>query len=249
MTQLDDDLARIVREDPPHTGAVDTAGLIRSGTRLRRRRQLAVTAGAGLAAAAVVAPFLLLGGGEDTVGISPADSPRLGTTTPSSPSTDTVTIDELQDKAPRTPLVCGVMACADRHGRYGRTGSPEEGTVTGSPLDMGVFHGNMEVLYATDGILSSGIVDDGRLIRTVWAFRPEEEGLGPMRVYGGERTVTAEGRAHFGIIGYVKGVHTEVTAGVNGETRGRQWHQHGRPPRLHRLLRHRSVGRGMGGQG
>ena len=80
MSQLDHDLARLVREDPLPQGIPDTAGLIRLGSRLRRRRQLAVTAGVGLAAAAVVAPFLLLGGGGEAVDLAPADEPAASVT-------------------------------------------------------------------------------------------------------------------------------------------------------------------------
>ena len=82
MTQLDEDLTRIVREDPIHTGAPDVARLMRTGSRLRRRRQVAVAAGVGLAAAAVIAPFTLLGGGSEAVDLSPADQPRATTEAP-----------------------------------------------------------------------------------------------------------------------------------------------------------------------
>lgn len=235
MTQLDDDLARLVHEDPLHPAAADTARVIRAGARLRRRRRLAVSVGAGLAAAAVVAPFIVLGGSDDaSVGIAQADQPRLSTSTPVAPDPDTATLtplDELLSKGPQAPSVCGVMACRPKRGQLG---SPEEGSEIGSRLEMGTFDGHTEVLYAAHNegfdtstgepmdkvaVLSSGIVIDGQLRRTVWAFQPHEDRLGPIRVYGGERTVDASGHAHFGVIGYVEGEHTEVTATSGGQTR------------------------------
>lgn len=231
MTQLDDDLARLVHDDPPHTGVVDTARLIHTGSRLRRRRQLVVIAGAGLAAAVVVAPFALLGGNNDTVGISPADSPHLTTSSATPSDIKPASIDELQKRVENREQVCGVMACQSRSGRYG---SPEEGEVIGAQLEMGVFDGNTEVLYAarTEGfdtmtgepkdsvdVISSGIVVDGRLRRTVWAFQPNEDPRRPIFLYGGERTVTAAGQAHFGAFGVVEGEHAEITATSDGQTR------------------------------
>lgn len=223
MNQLDDDLTRLVREDPLHTGVADTPGLIRAGSRLRRRRQLAVVAGAGLAAAAVVAPFMLLGGSSDTVGLSPATSP--------SPGADaSVTVDGLKPDA--TPGVCGVAVCKPNQGTYGVL---ERGEQIGTQLEMGTFDGNTEVLYAarTKGfdtrtgkpldsvdVISTGIVVEGRLRRTVWAFQPQQDELaGPLGLYGGQRTLSADGQAHFGIFGYVKGEHTEITATSGGQTR------------------------------
>ncbi len=231
MTQLDNDLARLVQQEPLPTGAPDTAGLIRAGSRLRRRRHLVVTAGAGLAAAVVVAPFMLLGGSEDTVGISPADSPRLATAATTPADTKPVTIDELQKRVEAREHVCGVMACVDKHGGYGTL---EKGEVIGARLEMGLHDGHMEVLYAARNegfdtmtgepkdsvdVISSGIVVDGRLRRTVWAFQPNEDPRGPILLYGGERTVSEDGAAHFGIFGYVEGEHAEITATSDGQTR------------------------------
>jgi len=220
MTQLDEDLARLVHEDPLPTGVADTAGLIRAGSRLRRRRQLAVAAGAGLAAAAVVAPFMLLGGGSDTVALSPATSP--------SPASDaTVPVDGLKPDA--TPGVCGVAVCKPNKGEL------ERGEPIGTSLEMGTFDGNTEVLYAARNkgfdtrtgkpldsvdVIATGIVVEGKLRRTVWAFQPHQDALaGPLGLYGGDRTLTENGEAHFGVFGYVKGEHAEITATSGGQTR------------------------------
>lgn len=225
MTQLDEDLTRLVHDDPLPTSAADTAALIRVGSRLRRRRQIAVTAGVGLAAAAVVAPFMLLGGGDDTVGLSPATSPSL-----SVDATATVPADDLKPAA--TPGTCGVAACKPDDGIYG---SPEKGQLIGAQLEMGTFDGNTEVLYAGSNkgfdtrtgkrldsvdVISTGIVVEGKLRRTVWAFQPlQDELAGPLGLYGGERTLSADGEAHFGVFGYVKGEHAEITATSGDQTR------------------------------
>lgn len=215
MTQLDEDLTRLVLEDPLPVGTADTAGLIRLGSRMRRRRQLAITAGAGLAAAAVIAPFMLLGGNDDTVGLSPATSPSV-----------------TGKAVAATPGTCGIAACMPNRGNYG---SLERGELIGAQLEMGTFDGATEVLYAfrdkghdtstgepkdSVDVIASGIVVDGQLRRTVWAFQPHEDPMvGPVGLYGGERTVSADGQAHFGVFGYVAGEHAEVTATIDGETR------------------------------
>lgn len=223
MTQLDEDLARLVHEDPLHAGVADTAGLIRAGTRLRRRRQTAVAAGVGLATAAVVAPFMLLGGSSDTVGLSPATSP--------SPGADaTVPVDGVKPDA--TPGACGVAACKQAKGPYGAL---ERGELIGTSLEMGTFDGNTEVLYAARGegfdtrtgkrldsvdVISTGVLVEGKLRRTVWGFQPHQDELtGPLGLYGGERTLTESGEAHFGVFGYVEGEHAEITATSGGQTR------------------------------
>jgi hypothetical protein len=212
MTQLDEDLARLVHEDPLHTGVADTAGLIRAGSRLRRRRQLAISASAGLAAAAVVAPFMLLGGSGDTVGLSPASSP--------SPATATAAVPLEEVKPVATLSTCGVAAC--------NYGSPEKGELIGAQLEMGTFNNGTEVLYAARNkgfdtrtgkpldsvdVISTGIVVDGKLRRTVWAFQPHQDELaGPLGLYGGQHTLAADGRHQYGVFGYVQGEHTSVTA-------------------------------------
>jgi hypothetical protein len=234
MTQLDEDLARLVHEDPLHTGVADTAALIRAGSRLRRRRQLAISAGAGLAAAAVVAPFMLLGGSGDTVGLSPAASPSPGTdATATATATATVPVPVEGLKPDATPGPCGVAVCKPIKGTYG---SPERGELIGAQLELGTFDGSTEVLYAARNkgfdtrtgepldsvdVISTGIVVDGRLRRTVWAFQPHQDELaGPLGLYGGERTMSEDGQAHFGLFGYVEGEHTSVTAtSADGQTR------------------------------
>ena len=215
MTQLDEDLTRLVHEDPLPTGAADTAALIRAGSRLRRRRHIAVTAGIGLATAAVVAPFMLLGGNDDTVGLSPA-------TTPSVSSDATADVPADDPKPDATPSTCGVAACS--------YGSPERGELIGARLEMGTFNDGTEVLYAARNkgfdtstgkplasvdVISAGLVVDGRLRRTVWAFQPTEDQSGPVSLYGGQRTVAANGQLHYGVFGYVQGEHSSVTATSN----------------------------------
>lgn len=233
MTQLDDDLTRLVREDPLPASTPDTAGVIRAGSRLRRRRRLAVTAGAGLAAAAVIAPFALLTGGSDTVGMSPADAPvgssadarGVPSATPRDDTTEKlVTLEELRQRE-QLPSSCGVMACAFVKGD---ASSPETGEIIGEVVEMGTFEGHTEVLYAARvrgvdlrtstkadvDVLMAGIRDaDGTIRRTVWALQPgTEPGEPVLRAYGGEQHADETGDGtHYGVIGFVAGVHDRVT--------------------------------------
>lgn len=229
MNQLDDDLTRLVREDPLPVSTPDTAGLIRAGSGLRRRRHLAVTAGAGLAAAAVIGPFLLLTGGSDTVGLSPADSPSdssiVQSATPQGDITEKlITLEELSKRG-QQPSSCGVMACSFvRPGKH----SPETGEIIGEVVELGTFEGRTEVLYAarvrgvdlrtsTEGdvdVLMAGVRDpDGTIRRTVWALQPgTEQGDPALRAYGGEQHADETGDGtHYGVIGFVAGVHDRVT--------------------------------------
>ena len=228
MSQLDNnldrDLARLVHDDPMPSGAPDTAGLIRRGTRLRRRRQLAVSAGVGLAAAAVVAPFLLLGGGADEASdLAPADRPAAS----ASAKTDTD-----PDGTTFTAGVCGIAACSVSKGPYG---SVEQGELIGTQFEVGTYDGHTEVLYAARNkgfdmdtgeprnsvdVFSAGIVVNGTLRRTVWAWQGgDDDLLGPVFLYGAQRTIAEDGTPQFAMFGLITGEHQEVTATIDGQSR------------------------------
>ncbi|PUA82241.1 hypothetical protein [Nocardioides currus] len=238
MTQHDDhDLALLVRDDPVHTGPADTARMIRVGTRLRRRRQVGIAAAVGLAAAAVVAPFVLLGGTDTAVDtdLAPAGQTSASTSEAAQdPSTDPtqVTPKSLRDLS-GSAQVCGVAVCRVSRGTVG---SVERGEVIGTRLEMGTFDGVPEVLYAARNkgfdtitgkpkdsvdVLSAGIVVDGQLRRTVWSFQPVEEAgvLGPVFLYGAQRTIAEDGTPQFAMFGLIEGEHQEVTATVDGQSR------------------------------
>ena len=130
------------------------------------------------------------------------------------------------------PQVCGIAVC---RANLGTAGSVEKGELIGTPLEMGAFDGTTEVLYAARkkgfdtitgkpkdsvDVVSAGILVDGQLRRTVWAFQPvEEASLGPVFLYGAQRTIAEDGSPKFGMFGLIKGEHQEVTATVDGQSR------------------------------
>ena len=88
---------------------------------------------------------------------------------------------------------------------------------------MGTFDGATEVLYAARNkgfdtstgerkasvdVITAGIVVDGQLRRTVWAFQPVEEPRPGRCTSTAGAHVAEAGEPHYGVFGYVAGDQT-----------------------------------------
>ena len=247
-------------------GAPDIAALMRRGTRLRRRRQLAVSAGVGLAAAAVVAPFLLLGGGADeATDLAPADRPAASTGAATPTPTPTPSRQHGLAEVARRAELDATPGLRRRglprqpgHRRVRREGRADRDPARDGHLrrddrgalrrpQEGLRHGHRQAQGQRRRDL--GRHHGGRTARA--------DGLGlPARRGGVARTGLPVRRpAHHrrGRLAAVRDVRADRGRAPGGRrdrrrpvtTGGRREH-HGLP-RLHRVLRHRGLGRELGG--
>lgn len=227
MSDTDTEMSRLVRDDPAHTEPVDLDRLMRNGLAARRRRTALAAAAGVLAVGVIVTPLAVVVAEQRHDGAGPAGTNRATT----SPGTSGAT-KAARGERPR--VACGVQVCA----LPGESdpGMPERGELIGSTLEMGTFEGSEEVVYAVETkgydtskgkpadhpvqVISTGIVVDGQLRRTVWGFQPNEDppSGSDLHVYGGERTKGPDGTPHYGVFGYIEGDHPEIT--VTGGAEG-----------------------------